>query len=105
VAQLTKALKDKRGVSLIEAIVAVLIFVVLSATIVSVIVTSLQVSRAGLTASQAMQDATNAITKMSSNEAIDDGTVTFTLPGDSDDVDISIGVYVFEHEGFTAFRP
>jgi len=100
-------LKGRRGQTLMEGIVSILVFSILVATVTMMIMVSLQFSHRAVERSEVMQANANEI--LSGEEGTPAATTLIWLEHYGDDgfpaETFGVDLQIVEHEGFTIFRP
>ena len=95
-------LKGRRGESLMESIASILVFTVLIAAITSMIMASLQITRAATEAAGRRQNDANAVLTGGVSAVADTVELVF---GEDDNRVIEIGVILSSEGDFVAFAP
>jgi len=98
---LKSILNNKRGETLMEGILSILIFTVLVASITTMIIVSLRITAVSTEAAEERQAEANAVLTGTAADEISDDTVDFTING----IVFSIDVTVYETDDFLAFEP
>jgi len=97
-------LKGKRGESLIEGIVSILVFTVLIAAVTMMIMISLRITGISTANADIMQKESNAVLAGADTIPADTKTIEFVVNDNESDL-IKIGVSVYTTDNYTAFEP
>ena len=103
ISKLKAALKNRRGETLVEGVVSILVFVVLVATVSSMILLSLRITHSSLDAATEMQENFNTLVEGNTAPSYIGQTVDFTLPGVVAAITVEVDMY--ESGGLVIFSP